>query len=58
MFVCKHRETRGCDGRHGNSTVLPLSDGWILHRYPDGERQIEGGREDTKSATGIKGRGE
>lgn len=52
-----NRETRGCDGRHGISTVL-LSDGWILHCYPDGERWIEEGREDTKSTRVIKGRGE
>ena len=51
-------ETRGCDGRHGISTALPLSDGWILHCCSDGERLIGGGREDATTTGGIEGRGE
>lgn len=43
MYANRERETetRGCDGKHGISTVLLQSDGWILHCFPDGERQIE-----------------
>lgn len=51
-------ETMGCDGRHGISTTLPLSDGWILHCCSDGERLMGGGREDARSTRGIEGRGE